>query len=164
MLSVVYKLKDIAFEALMGIYIEGNKENGAELYPTVSENEQIIRAEQDFYAFLQAFFRNDRAFYAMWACEGRYVSALRMEPYQDGYLLEALETAPDARCKGYAKALVTDVLSYLRKKTNAPIYSHVNKKNKASLVVHNACGLKKILEHAVYIDGSVSHHCCTLRY
>ena len=100
----------------------------------------------------------------MWEEDSRYISALRMEPYKDGLLLEALETHPDYRCRGYAKKLISAVLDHLLSQESKPIYSHINKRNVASLNTHTACGFQRISEQAVYIDGSVTPHCCTMRY
>ena len=162
MLKIICSLKDMDFHQLMDVYAEGNRENGAEFYPDLSENQQLLQAEQDFYAYLREFFKDKAAFYAVWAPEDRYVAALRMEPYQDGLLLEALETAPEHRRKGYATALVKQTLEALAQDKTWRVYSHVNKKNVASLGVHAACGFKRIAEHAVYADGSVLHNSCTL--
>lgn len=162
MLKIIRFLKELDFSQLMRVYEEGNRENGAEFYPHLPEGQQLIRAEQDFYAFLQEFFRGPEAFYAVWTVDGNYAAALRMEPYRDGLLLEALETAPGLRRKGYARALINETKACLRTQGHRKIYSHVNKKNEASLAVHAACGFQRTLEHAVYIDGSVTQRCCTL--
>ena len=79
----------------------------------------------------------------------------------DGLLLEALETAPAERRKGYAKALIQAVLPQLG---DVKVYSHVNKRNTASRKTHEACGFVKCLDHAVYADGSVLHDSDTYRY
>ena len=42
------------------------------------------------------------------------------------------------------------------------VYSHVSKKNAASMAVHSRCGFEKILDYAAYIDGSVNHSAVTL--
>lgn len=157
-------MKELDFRQLMQVYIEGNRENGMEFYPDLPENQQILQAEQDFYAYLREFFKDSRSFYAVWAPDGAYVAALRMEPYADGLLLEALETAPEHRGKGYAKELVRQTLAMLAEREDVVIYSHVNKKNMASLAVHAACGFLRISEHAAYVDGSVLHSSCTLSY
>ena len=162
MLKFAKRLGELNFGALMEVYEEGNLENGALRYPNLPENEQLLRAREDFYAYLKDhFFPEPGAVCAVWEENGRYVSALRLEPYEDGLLLEALETAPGARGRGYAKQLVMAVLSTLGSQT---VYSHVSKKNAASLAVHKACGFQRISEHAAYIDGSVSANACTLRW
>ena len=160
MLYIVKNLKELDFSQLMAVYEEGNLENGAELWPELPEGLRLIRAEQAFHQYLrECFFCTPEAVYCIWQEGGRYVSALRLEPYQDGLLLEALETAPDCRRKGYAFALMEAVLGeYGAQK----IYSHVSKRNKASLRTHENCGFRKVLDYAVYVDGSVRHNAVTL--
>jgi RimJ/RimL family protein N-acetyltransferase len=115
--------------------------------------------EQDFYQYLrECFFTTEGAIYALWSPAGEYVSALRLEPYQDGLLLEALETAPGQRRKGYAADLITAVLQMVGE---TKVYSHVSKRNTASLRTHEKCGFHRVLEHAVYADGSVLTTSCT---
>ena len=84
--------------------------------------------------------------------DGVYVSALRLEPYRDGFILTALETAPEHRGNGYAKELLAGVLEQV----NGKICSHIDNRNRASIAVHKACGFEKILDFATYLDGSVS--------
>lgn len=153
MLFVAHRLRDLSFGRLMEVYREGNAENGIECWPGESPERQLALAEQDFYDYLsQTFFRASGAFYGLWEANGNYVSALRMEPYQDGFLLSALETAPEHRRKGYARKLILAVLGEMG---SVKIYSHVSKRNFASIRVHEDCGFQKVLDHAVYADGSV---------
>lgn len=148
---------------LMTVYAESNRENGECFFPDASPHEQMRRAEEEFLSYLREdFFQRKGAFYAVWVENGRYQSTLRMEPYKDGYLLEALETAPDSRGKGYAARLIDEALAYLKKAKCMAVYSHVGKKNAASLAVHSKCGFQRISESARYIDGTVTTSSCTL--
>ena len=160
MLYIAEKMKDLDFRQLMDVYEEGNLENAAEFFPYEPKEQWLLLAEQSFHQYLkECFFRTEGALYCVWIEKGVYVSALRLEPYQDGVLLEALETKPDQRNKGYAVALVTEVLRFAQDKK---VYSHVGKRTKASLRTHEKCGFRRILEHAVYADGSVFTNCCTM--
>ncbi len=159
MLRVYFRLRDLDFGKLMEVYKESNQENAEEL------NTGILQVEQDFYQYLnEVFFAARGAFYALCEHEGAYLAALRMEPYRDGLLLEALETHPDYRKMGYAKELITAVLDLLRQEGITAVYAHVHKRNIASLRTHISCGFCRISEQAVYIDGSVNSRCCTMRY
>ena len=159
MLQIIEKMRDLNFRQLMEVYEEGNMENGDEMFPDAPESQRILLAEQAFYQYLnECFFTTLRAVYALWVEDGRYISALRLEPYQDGLLIEALETMPSFRNRGYAKALLTEVKKYAG---HNKLYSHVSKKNRASLKTHEACGFYRILEHAIYADGSVFSTSCT---
>lgn len=161
MLRVFHRLQELDFEKLMAVYEEGNLENAQEFYPLDAPAVQLQRAKQDFEDYLRNdFFRVHGAFYGVWE-EVVYISALRMEPYQDGWLLEALETMPSFRKKGYAKKLITAVLALFPQGTH--IYSHVGKKNNASKAAHIACGFQEILDYAKYVDGTVTRFSCTMR-
>ena len=160
MLLIVDKLKDLSFSQLMDVYEEGNRENGEEFWPDLDPSQQMLRAEQEFYQYLQqVFFPVEQARYYIWEEKGHYVSALRLEPYRDGMLLEALETAPSQRKKGYAVLLIQAVQGVC---PDQKIYSHVSKRNSSSLRTHEKCGFQRIAENAVYADGSVTNRSCTL--
>ena len=163
MLLKCRRLAELDFSKLMYVYEEGNVENGSEKYPGLPANRQLLQAEQDFYGYLQeVFFPTPGAVYMVWEEEDCYCSALRLEPYGDGLLLSALETAPALRRKGYAARLIRSVMQELGKKSPVTVYSHVSKKNIASLHTHLACGFEIVKDHAVYLDGSVTHNACTL--
>lgn len=162
MLQIFDRLNQLRFGELMEVYSESVAENGEELYPNLSENEQIIQAQQDFYAYLQqGFFTDQEDIYCIWEENGRYICALRLEHYQDGLLLEALETRPEYRRRGYAEKLIRAVQQQLGEQK---VYSHISHKNVASLAVHQKCGFEKILEYARYADGSVNDRCGTYFY
>ena len=128
MLIIAKKLHQLRFSQLMDVYLEGNTENGREFWPELSEGEQLQRAEQDFY----------------------------------NYLNDVFFAAPDRRRKGYAATLLSAVRGYLADQGGAKVYSHVGKRNEASLAVHQKEGFHRISEQAVYVDGSVNNRCCTL--
>lgn len=162
LLIVAQNLSQLDFRQLMDVYEEGNRENAREFFPDVDENLQMLLAEQEFHQYLrECFFKTTGARYYIWEENRKYVSALRLEPYQDGLLLEALETAPHCRKMGYATNLIRAVLLLTGKQK---IYSHVSKRNKASLKTHEKCGFQRILEHAIYADGSVLSTSCTMCY
>ena len=162
MLIIAEKLRDLSFGKLMEVYGEANLENGQDRWPDEPEARQVALAEEDFYNYLQqVFFKTDDARYLIWEERGRYISALRLEPYRDGLLLAALETRPHMRRYGFAEKLVKAALEYVGDMT---VYSHVSKQNVASLRTHEKCGFEKLLDYAVYADGSVNDRCCTLRY
>lgn len=160
MLKVFDQWKDLSFSGLMSVYEEGNRENAEEFWPDLDSTQGLIRAEQEFYQYLrQVFFPTENARYYIWEEKGHYVSALRLEPYRDGMLLEALETHPDHRKQGYAKQLIRAVQEVC---PDGKIYSHVGKRNIPSLKTHESCGFQRIADHAVYADGSVNSRSYTL--
>ena len=162
MLKFARKMSDLSFGALMAVYEESCLEAGKALAPRERDQRQIAIGEEDFYNYLtQIFFRTPDAVCVIWEEKGKYCSALRLEPYKDGLLLAALETAPDQRGRGYATMLLNGVLKELK---DTKIYSHISRKNVASRKVHEACGFRKCMDYAVYVDGSVSHDAMTYCY
>ena len=165
MLKIINTISQLKFSKLMCVYSEGNLLNGSERYPYLSQESQIREVEQDFYNYLnEVFFRIEGAFYALWEVDGSYLAALRMEPYRDGWLLCALETALAVRRRGYATLLVSSVLKYLSQREEMKIYSHVSKRNLPSIATHAKCGFHIHSDCAVYLDGSVHHNCYTFVY
>jgi len=163
MLHWANKMRELNFGQLMELYSEGNLENAREFYPNLPENQQILAAEQSFHQYLrECFFKTSGARYALWVVDDDYRSALRIEPYREGLLLQALETKPDDRRKGYGYALMMQVLEYLRVRGYTSVYSHIAKKNKASLALHSKCGFQLISDSARLIDGTVTQNSCTM--
>ena len=163
MLRICYGMNQLNFEQLMEVYEEGNRENGKENYPLDSTEAQLDKAIWDFAVYLREdFFRVKGAYYAIWEEDGCYKSALRMEPYEDGWLLEALETHPSCRRQGYAKKLVCSVLAQIP--SHICIYSHVGKHNTASMATHLCCGFRMWKDYAKYVDGTVSQYACTMKF
>lgn len=164
MLRLITSLDKLPFSALMVIYETSNRENGRQNYPHLGEFAQIQEAEQDFYTYLKAFFRQENSFYALWEVNGICVSALRSEPYADGYLIAALETMPNCRNQGYGTALLQAVVRYLTEGNKLPVYSHIHKTNTPSLMVHRRAGFREFLRYAKFADGSVSQKAVTMQY
>ena len=165
MLRIVSNMSQLHFSALMDVYHESNLSNGAELYSSDPPEVRLHKVQTDFYHYLNSvFFQQSDSYYAIWESEGVYVSALRLEPYSDGLLLCALETAPGARGRGFAFTLMRNILEYLKEQGSGVVYSHVSKKNTASLAVHEKCGFKVVKDCAVYSDGSVMQNHFTLAY
>ena len=142
-------------------YRELNIQQLLEVYSQSLSEESIsrFRAEQEYCDYLREnFFSIPNAFYALWDLEGRYVSGLRMEPYQDGFLLYWLETEPQERGKGYGKKLVKSVIEFLFLQESSPVYVHIHKKNTISLALHHACDFVTIQDYGVLLDGTVSYN------
>lgn len=146
MLKLIYSMAEIDTEQLLGIYKEHNWD------------------ELDFLSYLREdFFHQPDAVYAVWVEGSAYKSAVRLERCHDGVLLHSLETAPEERKKGYAYDLLIHFLDYLRATGCKAVYSHVEKRNKASLALHKKCGFEIISDSATYLDGTVTQYSNTLR-
>lgn len=165
MLKIIGKIGELNTHQLLDVYTQSHTDYGRKCLPELSSHEQLTRAQEDFLSYLREdFFQQKDAFYAVWIVDGIYQSALRLEPYRDGMLLQALETAPNARRKGYASSLIAEVLKNLQGSSYKAVYSHVEKRNIPSLAVHKNCGFQKLSDSATYIDGTVTQKSCTLCY
>jgi GNAT superfamily N-acetyltransferase len=162
MLIICSRISQLRWSELMAVYAEGNLENGRDLYGHLPQGQQILRAEEDFYSYLHHdFFRCAAERYFIWEENGRYISALRMHPFEDGLLVEALETRPEFRKKGYATQLLQAVIEQLQPEK---LYSHIGKKNAASIATHQKCGFRKILDFSRYGSGEINTFCHTYLY
>jgi len=165
MLKIITAMSQLDSEQLMGIYLAENQKDGKLHYPNSSADEQIKLEEISYLSYLrEVFFQQRGAFYCIWVAENAYKSALRLEPYKDGLLLEGLGTALGDRRRGYAFCLLSEVLKYLHSTECKTIYSHVSKQNKPSLGVHLKCGFQRVAECATLVDGTVTSHSCTMCY
>ena len=157
MLKIIKSMQELDSQQLIAVYNESILENAKQLFV------EIPQAEEAFLSYLREdFFRQKGAFYGVFVEDNIYKSALRLEPYGDGLLLQGLETAPAYRNLGYAGALLRDVLEYLKSVGNAKVYSHIHKRNGQSLHLHQKCGFEIIADTAAYIDGTVTQNSYTL--
>ena len=157
MVTYIQKIRDCDISALFSVYSQSLEEARTLHYLRLDANEGFLLASQDYYQYLsRVFFRTSGAILAVYSHNGKYVSALRLEPYQDGYLMNALETAPDCRGKGYGKHLVKEVITYCRAVGIQVLYSHVHKQNAVSKRLHIAAGFTVLSSNATLLDGTFS--------
>lgn len=158
---IIYTMKELSFGKLMDVYEQSN----CGRYPNLPVHQALIQAEQEQYDYLRnVFFQIPCAVICVLQEAGRYVSAVRVEPYRDGMLLTALETMPECRNRGYAVKLLTEVQLWQEQQGDVVLYSHIDHENAASIAVHKKCGFVKISDTAAYLDGSVSCRAGTYRY
>ena len=147
MLKLIYSMADLDAEQLLELYKEWDLD------------------EEDYLDFLRNdFFHQKDSFFAVWASQGQYKAALRIEPYRDGLLIASLSTVSGERRKGYGYLLVTEVIKHLSILPYKVVYSHINKKNVPSLELHKKCGFRLYSDSARYIDGTVTQNSCTMCY
>ena len=150
MLEIIRSVSRFPFAAVMEIYSGSNGELARRQWPELPPEQGLYRAEQEMYDFLRYdFFPRQDAFCALWREGDIPVSAVRLERWRDGWLLEGLETRPDLRGKGYAGKLLEAVLPRVAGK----VYSHVHRENQASIRVHERVGFR-ISAGTAMLDGS----------
>ncbi len=147
---------DLDFEELVEVCQEDILTHGRLHYPNESTTEQLRLAEVDFADYLRnVFFRQKGSAYCILVNEGKYISAARLEPYEDGYLLTALITRVDYRRMGYGRQLLLDLMTDCVANGRLPIYSHIANRNVVSYSLHLQCGFRVLKDTATYLDGSV---------
>lgn len=141
MLLKLTSLEDGDIPRLMAVYAEGNRENAEYFYPELPLAEGIAREEQKFVTMLRErfFSKAENALYILRE-EGQWAAALRLTKLPDFYYIEALETRPDLRKKGYGTKLLVSLCRELSEKGTVMIRDCVHKKNEASLRTHFAAG------------------------
>ena len=165
MLKIVKSLSDLDIEKLLVLYHEDMILLGQEHFFNHSPFDMIRAAEDSFITYLREdFFKQKDSLYAIWNVQDEYKAALRLQQYNDGLMLDALMTATEERRKGYAINLLSAVQEYLSSMSYGVLYSHIDKRNIASLELHKKCGFRCLRDSARYLDGTVTHNSLTMQY
>lgn len=164
----IRELSQIDGRKLMDIYGESNAENADYFYPDMADRTAALgKVEADFLTFIREKFLQDQADrYMVLAEDGLWVSALRLYALGAGeYYIEALETHPAFRRRGYGAALLRMVLARLGAEGPFRVRDCVNKKNTASLRTHEKCGFTAAdtVGHDL-LDGSTDEQSFTMEY
>ena len=128
---------------LMNVYRESNIENTDYFYPDVSDkNEALQKVECDYLNYIENdFLADSRNRYMILELDGIWVCALRLYRMEDKlYYIEALETHPEYRRKGYAAQLLECVIDMLKEHGAYTIRDCVDKKNTPSILTHQKVG------------------------
>ena len=141
MFSVYSSSIDLCYEQLNQVYRESSLENAASWYPEMSPADALRKYEQGHQDYLeQEFFPHGGMLMVL--SQEQYVSALRLYPQEpERFYMEALETRPDARNRGFSKLLLHEMMLYLNERSCVcSVRSHVSKRNLPSLRAHASVG------------------------
>lgn len=168
MLIKITEYRKVDTGKLMDVYAESNFENTDFFYPDETDKEAAVqKVEAGFLDFLKNdFFRKTDAAYWILETDGVWVSAVRTCRIQDGlYYMEALETRPDSRRKGYGAGLLSSVVASMKEKASFRLCSCVSKKNLASLKTHEKSGFRVVSEEGYdYLRGEADDHAFGMEY
>lgn len=134
---------------LIDIYGESNLENTAYFYPELTDKALALKnVERDFLGYIkEEFLAAGENLLLVWEEQGIWVSALRLYLVGDRrYYIEALETHPSYRRKGYGARLLRETAELLKKSGAFCLRSNVSKNNAASIATHKACGFSVVSE------------------
>ncbi len=141
MLITISNPEELDGERLMGIYRESNEENAEDQYPDLDGTEAVEKIRRGFVEFIKKDFLNGANRYFVWEEDGVWVSALRLYFVREGfYYIEALETHPDYRRRGYGARVLSETLKVLEKTGPFEVHDCVSRTNEASLATHRKCG------------------------
>ena len=168
MLLRIMKYCDLDERKLMDVYSESNYENTDYFFPDEADKDAAVRkVEAGFLDFLKDdFFSMTDAAYWILEIDDVWVSALRTCRVQKGlYYLEALETRPNHRRKGYGAILLSSVADSLKKDGPFRLCSCVSKRNIASLKTHEKSGFLIVSEKGYdYLHEEADDHDFGLEY
>ena len=168
MLLRIKNYTDINDRKLMDIYTESNFENVDYFYlDEVDKSVGVKKVEAGFLDFLKNnFFKQEEAAYWVLEENGIWVSAARTCFIKhDIIYLEALETMPSKRNKGYGSKLLFELIEALKKEGHFRLCDCVSKKNIPSLKTHEKCGFKIVADVGNdYLNNDVDDHCFSLEY
>lgn len=142
MLIEISEWSEIDKRKLMNVYRKSNIENIKHFYPDAADrNDALHKVEHDYLEYIRNEFLDGRNRCMVFEHSGLWVSALRLYWIKDRlYYIEALETHPEYRQKGYASQLLSDVLNTLKKQGSFTVCDCVDKQNTASVAAHLKCG------------------------
>lgn len=168
MLVTITEYQELDARKLMDIYSESNYENTDYFFPDEPNKDVAVRkAEDGFLEYLKNdFIEQAGASYWILEKEGVWVSALRLNRITSGlHFLEALETRPDQRGKGFAALLLSGVVDSLKKEGPFRLCCCVGKKNTASLRAHEKCGFQVVSEEGYdYLQNEADDRYFGLEY
>lgn len=153
---------------LMDLYREGNLENAAYFHPDAPDKALALQEqEEDFLRFIQTdFFQKKGNEYWVLEEENTWVSALRLyQISEERYYIEALETHPEFRRRGYAEHLLNSVTEELKRRGPFQLWDCVGKRNEASIRTHLKCGFEIAAQSGFdYLTDEVNDQCFGMRY
>lgn len=141
MLLKIREFSQIDTRKFLDIYAESNRENAEDFFPGEDIGAAVKKVETGFIEFLDEFFSKPGNTYWILEEDGLWVSALRLSLIGPGsYYLEALETRPDSRQKGFAVKLMKAVTDELKAFGPFVIRDCVSKRNVPSIKTHEKAG------------------------
>ncbi len=143
-LIVFDSFNEVNADEFLKIYKESSMDNSVRWYPALNAKDALKKYEAGYLEYMQnEFFINGRRLFVL-ADKAHYYCALRMTELSSGkYYLEALETNPAFRKKGFGKELILQTEKLLKEQNSElTIISHVEKDNVASLNTHFSAGFK----------------------
>ena len=144
-------------EEFSAVYRGSALENCRGMYPEEPTSQAAVeRYEADHLAYMAGPFWEEGGVLLVLAGEdGRYLAAVKLYPGtgEGCWQMEALETRPGERRKGYGLRLLRETQGWLERAGGGTLLSHVGRGNLASLGAHQAAGFRRAREGWAQPDG-----------
>lgn len=116
--------------------------------------ESPIAMREEYAAFLREFLGHPERRVLIEEENGRWVSGLRaIETAPGRWFLEAVETSPEERGKGYAQRLLRETAAYLKEQGAEDMACLIARTNGPSIAAHRACGFAATEKPPIDWDG-----------
>ena len=134
MINIVTQIDDTAIHRLLSVYSESMDDMNIHF---VNDAEMIAA----YTSFLQDFVSNPKQQIIVETNDNAWVSALRViETIEGNWFLEAVETKPEERNKGFGEKLLRHSIAYLKSIGMVEITCTIAKNNLVSQALHEKCG------------------------
>ena len=156
-------------EQFSSVYRGSALENCRGMYPgEPTPQAALARYEREHLAYMDGPFFQDEGgiLYILASPEGRYRSAVKLYPWQGErcWHIEALETRPEDRGKGYGTQVLREMIARLEQDGPVTLRSEVSKGNASSLRAHQKAGFRRWAEQVTEMDGSLNDKQCIMVY
>ena len=153
MIEIVKKINSEVINNLFEIYAESMQET---LQSGNYKSKQDMLG--DYQLFLKEFISKPNQLVIVEIQNGVWVSGLRaIETKPSHWHIEAVETRPDSRQKGYGKKLLKNTLEYLTTRGMKSADCCIAKSNIASQTLHTNCGFVCTNKSPIY-DGKPANN------
>ena len=149
MLNIVTHIDEGVITQLQAVYSESMND----LKVNFSNDLEMHTA---YATFLKDFIKNPKQIILVEEVNGVWVSALRaIETIETHWFLEAVETKPEERRKGYGKELLQHAIDYLKRNGMKELSCTISKNNFKSQALHRKCGFLPTNEPPVNCWGEL---------
>ena len=168
MLLRIESFRDVDCRSLMDIYEESNLENTSFFCPDIGDSEEAKKTvENGFLGYLENEFlpQSGNCIYVLEE-DGIWLCALRLSHIKDEiYYIEALETRPDSRRKGWGSRLLLSMIDEMKKGGDFTLCDCVSKNNEASVRTHLKCGFSLVSSEGWnYLENTSDSRDYSMRY
>lgn len=157
MLNIVTQIDENTISRLMSVYSESMNY----MRINFADDDEMCAA---YASFLWEFVKNPKQMIIVETSDDEWVSALRaIETIEGHWFLEAVETKPEERKKGFGKDLLRHTIDYLKSIGMTELTCTISKNNFRSQALHEKCGFIPTNELPLNCWGELEEGCILYR-